>query len=101
MQAILLSEKLDARRLDKLGLLAACVHPDHLRPATMGLAARIEKGPPLALAAAKKAIYANLGDLETALRREREGQLKLLRSQDVIEGVMAWAQKREPDFKGR
>ena len=101
MQAILLSEKLDARMLDALGLLAACVPPEHLRSATMGLAARIEKGPPLALAAAKKAVYENLGDVEAALRREREGQLKLLRSQDVIEGVMAWAQKREPEFKGR
>lgn len=66
----------------------------------MALAARIEKGPPLAYAALKSAVYASLGDVEAALAREREGQLRLLKSADVIEGVMAWAQKREPVFKG-
>jgi len=101
MKAILLSEKLEAKQLDELGLLSGLVSPADLQSATMALAARIEAGPPLAYALAKKAIYASLGDLEAALLREREGQLKLLRSQDCIEGIMAWAQKRPPDFKGQ
>jgi enoyl-CoA hydratase/carnithine racemase len=67
----------------------------------MALAKRIEDGPPLAYAALKAAVYASLGDLEAALKREREGQLRLLRSQDCIEGIMAWSQKRAPDFKGQ
>jgi hypothetical protein len=66
----------------------------------MALAGRIERGPPLAFAALKSAVYASLGDLEAALGREREGQLRLLKSQDCIEGVMAWAQRRDPEFKG-
>lgn len=101
MKAILLSDKLTAEDLDALGLLADCVPPEQLMSATMAIARRLEKGPPLAFLEAKRAVYANLGDLETALRREREGQLRLLRSQDVMEGVMAWAQKRAPEFKGR
>ncbi len=100
MRAILLAEKLEAKELEQLGVLAACVPPEELMTATMAIAQRLEKGPPLAYAAAKAAIYAGLGDIETTLRLEREGQLRLLRSQDCIEGVMAWAQKREPDFKG-
>lgn len=100
MKAMLLSEKLEAKELDSLGLLAGLVVPAELPAATMALAARIEAGPPLAYAALKSAVYASLGDLEAALSREREGQLRLLRSQDCIEGVMAWAQKRAPDFKG-
>jgi enoyl-CoA hydratase/carnithine racemase len=100
MRAILLSEKLEAKELDALGLLAALVAPAELKDATMALAQRIEAGPPLAFTAAKSAIYGSLGDLEAALTREREGQLRLLKTQDVIEGVMAWAQKRAPDFKG-
>jgi enoyl-CoA hydratase/carnithine racemase len=101
MRAILLSEKLDANTLDALGLLvSAPVAPAALRASTMTLAGRIEKGPPLAYAAAKSAVYASWGDLEAALQREREGQLRLLRSNDCIEGVMAWAQKREPEFTG-
>jgi 2-(1,2-epoxy-1,2-dihydrophenyl)acetyl-CoA isomerase len=101
MKAILLSEKLEAKDLDALGLLAGLVAPEELEAATMALAQRIEAGPPLAYAAAKSAVYASLGDLEGALKREREGQLRLLKSQDCIEGIMAWSQKRAPDFKGQ
>jgi enoyl-CoA hydratase/carnithine racemase len=101
MKAILLSDKIEAKELDALGLLVACVPPEELEATTMALAGRLEKGPPLAFAAAKKAVYDSLGDVEAALRREREGQLKLLRSEDVIEGVMAWAEKREPNFQGK
>lgn len=101
MKAILLAEKLDAEELDRLGLLVARVPPDALHATTMGLARKLEAGPPLALALAKQAVIANLGDLEAALLREREGQLRLLRSADVIEGVMAWAQKRPPVFQGK
>jgi enoyl-CoA hydratase/carnithine racemase len=100
MKAMLLSEKLEADELDALGLLAGCVPPAELRDATLALARRIEKGPPLAYAALKSAVYASWGDVEEALRREREGQLRLLRTNDVIEGVMAWSQKRDPDFNG-
>jgi enoyl-CoA hydratase/carnithine racemase len=101
MRAILLADKLEAKELDALGLLVAAVPPDQLKTATAALAQRIEAGPPLAYAAVKSALYASWGDLEAALRREREGQLRLLKTQDCIEGVMAWAQKRAPDFKGQ
>jgi enoyl-CoA hydratase/carnithine racemase len=100
LRAMLLSEKLEASELDSLGLLAGLVPPSELHAATMALALRIEKGPPLAFTALKSAVYGSLGDIEGALKREREGQLRLLKSQDVIEGVMAWAQKRDPDFMG-
>lgn len=101
LKAMLLSEKLDAEDLDALGLLAGLVPPGELAAATTALAQRIEKGPPLAFTALKSAVYGSLGDLEAALRREREGQLRLLKSQDAIEGIMAWSQKRDPDFKGQ
>ena len=100
MKAMLLSEKLEAKELDALGLLSGLVAPEELKAATMALAQRIEAGPPLAYAALKSAVYGSLGDIEAALKREREGQLRLLKSADVIEGVMAWSQKRAPDFKG-
>lgn len=101
MRAILLSEKLDAHALDDLGVLTSPpVEPADLRQTTMSLARRIENGPPLAYAAAKSAVYASWGDLEAALLREREGQIRLLKSNDCIEGIMAWSQKRDPAFTG-
>lgn len=101
MKMILLAEKIEAAQMSDLGLLVELVAPEDLRAATLRLASEIEKGPPLAYANAKAAISANLGDIEGALRHERKGQLELLRSADAMEGVMAWAQKRDPDFKGK
>jgi enoyl-CoA hydratase/carnithine racemase len=101
MKAMLLGDKMEAKELDALGLLAACVPKEQLRAATMELAQRLENGPPLAIAAMKEAVYASLGDLESALKRERLGQLRLLKTEDAIEGVAAFVQKRDPSFKGR
>jgi enoyl-CoA hydratase/carnithine racemase len=100
MQAILFAEKLEAKTLLELGVVAKVVPSGELRDATLAMARAIEAGPPLAHAAIKKAVYASLGDVAEALRREREGQLKLLRSADCFEGIMAWAEKREPRFRG-
>lgn len=101
MKAILLSEKLEAKELEALDLVVSVSTPEAFPAAVAALAQRLEKGPPLAHAAIKSAVYGSLGDLEAALLREREGQLRLLRSSDAIEGIMAWSQKRDPDFKGQ
>jgi 2-(1,2-epoxy-1,2-dihydrophenyl)acetyl-CoA isomerase len=101
MQMILLAERVDAAELHRLGVVARLVEPDGLRDATLALAREIAAGPPLAYAAIKRAVYASWGGVEDALRREREEQLKLLRSADAAEGVAAWTQKRDPHFEGR
>jgi 2-(1,2-epoxy-1,2-dihydrophenyl)acetyl-CoA isomerase len=101
LQMILLAEKVDALELHKLGVVARVVEPDQLRDTTLVLARQIEAGPPLAYAEIKRALYAGLGSIEDALCREREGQLKLLHSADMAEGVAAWVEKREPRFRGQ
>ena len=101
MQMILLAEKVNASQLKDLGIVVDVVAPEKLRDATLAVARQIEAGPPLAFKEIKKALYASWGDFEEALKREREGQLRLLRSTDVIEGIMAWSQKREPNFQGK
>ncbi len=101
MQMILLAERIDAHELHRLGIVVQVVDDVALRETTLALARRIEAGPPLAFAAIKRSIHAGLGSLEEALRREREGQLRLLRSADAAEGISAWAQKRAPRFEGK
>jgi enoyl-CoA hydratase/carnithine racemase len=101
MQMILLADRVEAAELHRLGVAVEMVAPEALSSTVTAIARRIESGPPLAHAAIKKALYASLGDLDAALRREREGQLALLRSRDVMEGVAAWMEKREPSFEVR
>jgi enoyl-CoA hydratase/carnithine racemase len=101
MQMILLAERVDAPELHRLGVVARVVEPSELRESTMAIARELSAGPPLAFAAIKRALYASWGSIEDALRREREAQLRLLRTADVAEGVAAWAEKRPPRFIGR
>jgi enoyl-CoA hydratase/carnithine racemase len=101
MQAILLAQPLDADTLLRLGVVAAVVPPEQLTETTMALARELASGPPLSFAAIKRTMLASWGSFEDALARERDEQIKLLRSADVVEGVRAWAEKRAPRFEGR
>ncbi len=101
MQMILLAEKVHASQMKDLGLVLSVVPPPQLREAALAIARALEAGPPLAYAAIKEAMYASWGSLEDALLREREGQLKLLHSEDAVEGIMAWMSRRAPMFQGK
>jgi enoyl-CoA hydratase/carnithine racemase len=98
---ILLAERIDGAKMLELGIACSMVAPTELVAAGSALAERLAAGPPLAFAEIKKSVYASWGDIEEALRREREGQLRLLRSKDAMEGVMAFFQKRAPSFSGQ
>jgi 2-(1,2-epoxy-1,2-dihydrophenyl)acetyl-CoA isomerase len=101
LQMILLAEKVDGKQMKELGIAVDVVPASALRDATLAVARTLEAGPPLAHAAIKAALYASWGSLEDALLRERESQIRLLRSQDAMEGIMAWASRREPVFQGK
>jgi 2-(1,2-epoxy-1,2-dihydrophenyl)acetyl-CoA isomerase len=102
LEVLLTGDSIDAARAEALGLANRVVPAAELEAKTAELAARLARGAPLAHAAIKRAVRGALsGGIDEALAAEREGQLVCLRSQDFMEGVMAWMQKREPDFKGR
>jgi len=101
MRMALLAEPLTAREAYDAGLVTH-VAPDDAFPALVEtLVRRLASGPPLALAASKKAVNAaTLPHLEDALERERTGQTVLLRTSDVAEGMRAFSEKRKPVFRG-
>ena len=52
--------------------------------------------------AVKAYVYGALtSDLDAALENEVQGQMKLLRSLDFVEGLTAFLEKRDPKFSGR
>jgi enoyl-CoA hydratase/carnithine racemase len=101
LELLLLGEKIEAPRALELGLANRVVPSERLLPAALELAATLAEGPPLALAEIKAAARAGLsGTLAEALAREAEGQARLLRSDDLREGVLAWMERRKPSFRG-
>jgi 2-(1,2-epoxy-1,2-dihydrophenyl)acetyl-CoA isomerase len=101
-ELIFLATKIDAARAEALGLANRVVPHAELDAATDAIAAQLADGPPIALAEAKAALHASLGvTIDQILERERQGQLRCLRTSDCMEGVAAWMQKRPPQFTGQ
>ena len=68
--------------------------------AALALATTLAASAPLALARIKHAVHGGATELRAALARERDGQLALLQSADVKEGVRAFLERRPPVFRG-
>lgn len=96
-----LGETIDADEAARLGIVNQVVAPEELESATMQLAERLRAAPPIALAAAKHAVYMSAAaELEEMLRHETEAQLRCFESDDGHEGVQAFLEEREPKFTG-
>jgi len=96
-----LGEAIDAAEAARWGIVNQVVAPEDLESATLQLAERLRAAPPIALAAAKHAVYmSQAAELEEMLRYETEAQLRCFESDDGHEGVRAFLEKREPKFTG-
>jgi len=97
-----LGDSIDAEEAHRLGIVNRLVAPDELEEATRGLADRLRDAPPIAIAAAKHAVYmSQAAELEEMLRYETEAQMRCFESLDGREGVRAFLEKRAPKFTGR
>lgn len=102
MRMALLAEPLSGEEAHAAGLVSHLVDDDALTATAEDLVRRLAAGPPLSLAATKRAVNAaTLVELEPALERERSGQSLLLRTDDAAEGMRAFSERRRPEFRGR
>lgn len=96
-----LGETINAEEAGRLNLVNQVVSWDELGNSTQKLAERLRAAPPIAIAAAKQAVYrSEAQDLEEMLRYETESQIRCFESDDGHEGVRAFLEKREPHFTG-
>jgi enoyl-CoA hydratase len=102
MRLALLSDLITAQEAYDAGLVSHVLADEDYEDGLGRIVRRLASGPPLAQAATKKAVNAaTLDQLPGAFQRERAGQSVLLRSEDVVEGMRAFNEKRRATFTGR
>ncbi|MBV9522768.1 MAG: enoyl-CoA hydratase/isomerase family protein [Alphaproteobacteria bacterium] len=101
-EIILAAQPFTAAEALQWGILnRLCPGADLLREA-LATAARIAENAPLSVRQAKKAIHHGLQlDLKNALVFEIEAYNRMVGTEDRLEGVRAYNEKRKPAFKGR
>jgi enoyl-CoA hydratase len=101
MEIALTGEHYPAARLHEAGLVNQLVPAGEAIVAARDLAARIARGGPLALTATKRVI-AESGDWTSAEAFRRQGEIitPVFTSADAREGALAFAEKRQPVWRG-
>ncbi len=101
-ELIFTGRRLKADEAKAVGLINHLVPAGQARAKAAEVAATIAKNGPIAVRQAKKAIaYGSETDLETAMILAIEAYNATVVTEDRLEGVRAFNEKRQPEFKGR
>ncbi len=105
MGMILTGRRVSAAEGQALGFVNEVVPPGELMAAARRWAAQIAECSPMSIRASKEAVMKGLdeGSLKAAIENQRgyDAVKAMFRSEDLIEGPLAFAQKRPPKWKGR
>src|SRR5215831_1521988 len=99
---ILTGRRLNAAEAFAIGLVQRLAPEGRLLEVALAVAEQIAENAPLAVAAAKHAVDRGLDlEMDAALALELEQYETVLRSEDRLEGLRAFAEKRRPVWKAR
>ncbi len=92
----------DAKEALAIGYVSAAVPADDLVAYTRDYATKLAKGPAVAIQQGKRLAYRSLElSADAALDLAQQAMIICQGTEDAIEGPRAFAEKREPEFKGR
>ncbi len=101
-QILLTGEFISAQEAYRVGLVNKVVPPQDLMPTAMEWAKKMCENGPIAMQAAKEAmIKGSEMTLEDGLRLEYLLMGEVLATEDVKEGLDAFAKRRKPEYKGK
>jgi enoyl-CoA hydratase/carnithine racemase len=102
MELVLTGRRIGAAEAHALGLVTRLAAPDAWLDAALELAGEVAERPPLAARLAKQAVLAAEETALTAgLDHERRLYELAMATEDRVEGMNAFIEKRKPEFRGR
>jgi len=102
MKMLLTAEFIGAQEALEMGLVSEVVADEEVLDRAIDLAKKITHMPPLSVKLTKEVVNAGLdASLETGLLLERKAFEILFATDDQVEGMKAFAEKRRPEFKGK
>jgi len=102
LEMLLTGDFIDAERAERIGLVNKVVPLEKLMEEALELATKLASKSPIALQMGKQAFY-TMSDMEFAKALEYSNEMfaELCTTEDAIEGVNAFREKREPVWKLR
>jgi enoyl-CoA hydratase/carnithine racemase len=101
-ELLLTTDIIDAAEAERIGMVNKVVPHDQLMPATMELANKIAKKPPVAVKLAMEAIRRGLGwNLDEWMSFHSLAFNYCFETEDHIESAKAFMEKRDPVYKGK
>lgn len=98
----MLGEKINAIEAERLGMIYKNVAPEDFENEAQKTALTLAKMPTKALGMIKQLLNRSMtNDLEAQLNMESEFQIEAAATDDYAEGVAAFIEKRQPNFKGK
>ena len=102
MELVLTGDPIDAARAHHFGLVNVLCPPGEALDQARQLSDRIEANAPVAVRTARRVVLAAMTeDEETGWRLSDEGMAIAMNSEDFKEGLVAFIEKRPPEWTGR